>query len=259
MDRPIRTLLPWLDHDEALAVQLGHLPQPQDNVGPLEQRWREQQNNLAQRAPFLGGASPLVNPPPAIAPLAHAFGNRPDIQAGFGGLDWDVSYVNLSTVLSFQKNVMLEGIDDRLAGVQLDDPASLFAFCLPGPGAPIAIAATLDLDKMGATFSSLNPNLRASQIGQQGDRIGFQVVLGPSYFQIVEYRDRWFIRDGYHRAYALLRAGQEEVPGIHIPARNFTETGAEAPGFFTYEILYGDRPPHVRDFLDDTASVTAQQ
>lgn len=106
---------------------------------------------------------------------------------------------------------------------------------------------------------SLNPNLRVSQIVLQGNHIGFQVVLSPSFLQIVEYRDRWFIRDGYHRTYALLRAGREEVPCILVRARTFPETGANAPAFFSYEILYGERPPHVRDFLDDSVSVQASQ
>jgi len=242
------------------VLQLGHLPNPQDDVGPLEQRWRQQQADLAQRAPFPDGTSPIEVTPPAIAPLAHAFENRPDIQTAFGDFVWTVSYVNLSTVLSFQKIVVLEGIDERVAGVRLDDPASLFAFCLPGPGTPVAMTATLDLDQRGVTFSSLNPNLRVGQIDLQGGgRIAFQVALGPSFLQIVEYRNRWFIRDGYHRAYALLRAGQTEVPCILIRARNFAETGAGAPVFFRYEVLYADRPPYVKDFLDDAVSVTAAQ
>ena len=259
MDRPIRVLLSWLDHNEAVAFQLGHLPQPEDDIRPMEQRWEEHKANLASRAALTTRESPILPIPTAFEELARNFRNRPDVQTIFTGLDWTPAYANLTKVLSFQKIVVLEGIDERISAVSVNDPASLFAFCLPEPATPTPMSAALDQDQKGMTFSSLNPNLRVSQLALQGNYVGFQVILSPSFLQVVEYRDRWFIRDGYHRTYALLRAGREEVPCILVRARNFQETGANAPGFFSYEILYGEGPPYVKDFLDNSVSVQASQ
>ncbi len=63
------------------------------------------------------------------------------------------------------------------------------------------------------------------------------------------------IRDGYHRLCGLIALGATVVPCIHIKARTFEETGAARPGFFGYEVLYSDRPPQLRDFLDDRQSL----
>jgi hypothetical protein len=64
-------------------------------------------------------------------------------------------------------------------------------------------------------------------------------------------RGRWFLRDGYHRAYSLLQAGVYEVPAIIVQARTIEELGATHPWFFPEEILFSETPPRVCDFLDD--------
>jgi hypothetical protein len=43
---------------------------------------------------------------------------------------------------------------------------------------------------------------------------GFAVALNPSYMQVVHYRGRYFLRDGYHRAYGLLSRGITVVPAF---------------------------------------------
>ena len=83
--------------------------------------------------------------------------------------------------------------------------------------------------------------------------------FGAGFVQIAEYNDRWFVRDGYHRTYGLLCRGVYEIPCIFIRARTFQELGAAAPGFLPYEILFGERPPLLTDFLDDSVSVSTNQ
>jgi len=113
-----------------------------------------------------------------------------------------------------------------------------------------------DPDAKGITLSSLNPNLRVighvvqkTEVNQgaggvmSATALGFLVKLGASFVQAVEYNGRWFVRDGYHRCYGLLANGITRIPCMLIHAVNFAQTGAEQPGFFSYEILFGDRPP----------------
>jgi hypothetical protein len=188
-------------------------------------------------------------------------------------LDWSLSNVDLRGVLSFQKKVILEGVDQRVAAVRVDDLRSLFELCLPAPDQPRPMSASVDQDLKGVALSSLNPNLRAigyhaqdaqvspapGQPAQRAKLVGFVISFGAPFLQVVEYRDRWFIRDGYHRAYALLRAGILQVPCVLVRARSFAETGAEAQAFFRHEILYGDRPPFLPDFLDNSVSTSATE
>jgi hypothetical protein len=88
---------------------------------------------------------------------------------------------------------------------------------------------------------------------------GFLINHGVSLLQVVEYSGRWFIRDGYHRAYGLLRKGITRIPCIFIRAANFQQTGADQPAFIRYETLFGLRPPFLRDFLLNEVSATVQQ
>jgi hypothetical protein len=68
---------------------------------------------------------------------------------------------------------------------------------------------------------------------------------------VAKYRDRWFLRDGYHRAYDLLRANIFRIPAVIVYARTLEELGATQPWFFNEETLFSTTPPLVVDFLDD--------
>jgi hypothetical protein len=68
---------------------------------------------------------------------------------------------------------------------------------------------------------------------------------------VAEFRRRWFLRDGYHRAYRLLRAGVHHVPVVVIRARTMDELGATQSWFFDEEQLFSPCPPRVMDFLSD--------
>lgn len=44
-----------------------------------------------------------------------------------------------------------------------------------------------------------------------------------------------------------------------IDAQAFEEVGAQLPGAFSYEILYGDRPPRLTDFWDNAVARDVRQ
>lgn len=89
--------------------------------------------------------------------------------------------------------------------------------------------------------------------------VGYSINFGARFLQVAEYNGRWFIRDGYHRTFGLLRRGISRVPCVFIRARTFQELGAANASFFSYEVLFGERPPFLRDFLDDTVAVSTNQ
>ena len=84
------------------------------------------------------------------------------------------------------------------------------------------------------------------------------VHFGLPFVQIAELNGRWFVRDGNHLCYGLLRRGATEIPCVFVRARNFQELGANNPAFFRQEVIFGDRPPFLRDFLDDAVTKTAE-
>jgi hypothetical protein len=189
------------------------------------------------------------------------------------GLDWMLGMADLREVLSFQKLVVQEQAMERANSVNIEDPVSLFSFCLPETTSATMLTGSIDQDQKGLTFSSLNPNLRVGNFlvtdvelsaapgapSRKEKFAGFAINFGARFVQIAEYNERWFVRDGYHRTYGLLCRGVYKIPCIFIRARTFQELGAAAPGFLPYEILFGERPPMLTDFLDDAVCVSANQ
>jgi hypothetical protein len=47
--------------------------------------------------------------------------------------------------------------------------------------------------------------------------------MGSPYLQVARYKERYFVRDGYHRAAGLLRVGVREVPCILVEASTFED------------------------------------
>ena len=271
MDRPTRSLLAWFDQDEAVKTLLGHVPAAGQDVSHQVAQWTEKQKALAARIPYTSD-TPVIEPfPESLSKLAVTFTARPDVQAMLAGFRWELGVVNLAHVLSYQKIVVLEGIQERVAAVREDDWEALFSLCLPDAAAPTKRPLIIDPDGKGITLTSLNPNLRVlGHIIQKTELtagpgtisatiFGFTVKHYPSFVQVVEYNGRWFVRDGYHRCYGLLATGITRVPCVFIRANNFQQTGAEQVGFFPEAVLLSERPPLLKDFLDDAVSVTVQQ
>lgn len=129
------------------------------------------------------------------------------------------------------------------------------------------------IEERAFTISTTNPNLRIlgpvqgiasiapdpSTPTRNVPQVGFAIDLGTPFIQVVEFQRRWFIRDGYHRCYGLLQRGINRIPCVFVKARDFSETGANRPGFIGQEVLMGPRPPMLTDFLDTTFSIDVRQ
>jgi len=273
MDRQMRMLVPWLHDGDAITNLLGHIPGPGEDVSKHKALVDNARASLLARAPYSLQTPALVDFPPDLQEQSALFCQRPEVVTAMQGLDWTLGLANLTQVLSFQKMVAEEQAVERANSVDISNPRNLFSFCLPESGSEITLSGSLDHDQKAVTLSSLNPNLRVGgQLaidmelpaipggpGKKEKVIGFAVNFGAGYVQIAEYKGRWFVRDGYHRTYGLLRRGIQQVPCIFIRAKNYQELGAAAPGFFPYEVLFSDRPPFIMDFLDDQLSTSVNQ
>jgi len=265
-----RALIGWLTHDEAIQLLLGRNPAPGEDLSRVEQVFSKLSAAVSKRSQHQPSTSILDSATPAWDLETRM--QDPLLRTAFAGLDWSLQGVDLRRVIAFQKAIKIDGLDERIAPVQADH-SKLADFCLPSDQ-PIPPQSILrDLDQKGFTISSLNPNLRiaGSQVQtamvapEQGMEpmsmlaVTFLVSMGTSYLQVASYNGRDFLRDGYHRAAALLRAGINEVPCVHIRARNFDEVGANPATMLSYETLFGERPPLLGDFWDDKVSADIDQ
>lgn len=253
-----RALTGWLSDQEGCQTVLGRTPSPTDSLDMIREKLRARRSAVATRDVFRPSDPIVESDPVALGSLRE----RPDLKASFAGMGWRPAMVDLRSVLSVQKSIRVSGLDDRMAGLG-QGTADLVEFCLltkrpaePGRG-------FIDVDGRGMTIASPNPNLRVAGI-QMADiqaqtdpnspalpmrGLVVLVTLMASYLQVAKYNDRFFLRDGYHRAAGLIRAGVTVVPCVFIEARSYEEV-TPSPHLFSYETMFSDRPPRLVDFWD---------
>ncbi len=263
MLRKGRSLAGYLPRDQGvnLLVQ-GPMAEGTPDPEAAAIQWERVAQAVRDRDP-VEISDPLLPLPPQVTALADSFAARPDIQSTFAQHNWTVALADLTqSILSYQVLVQTDDALDRTRHLDANDLEALFQFCLPGQEAA-QVQGGFDPTQNAFTATSLNPNLRLAGFqvvtppngGPTNNVIGFTLSLGSNQVQLVEYRGRWMVRDGYHRLYGLLARGITTVPCIAIRARSLDETGAGRPGFFNYETLYSERPPLLSDFLSDHYSV----
>jgi hypothetical protein len=259
---PMRGLVGWMNDNEGVNFLLGHQPSPTDNLTQLQQTIGDCRAAVDAR-PLRELANPIRELDQATVDTIQA---RPDIQAAFAPLQWTPAMVDLREVLSYQQAIHLDGLEARVSSVS-DNLEELIKFCLPINEPISQLGAIMDADQKGYTISSLNPNLRIQGSAMHDTEVSltpgippilvkgvtFFISLGASYLLVARYKNRHFIRDGYHRAAGLLKKGVNIVPCILVEARNTDELGLKQ-GLFSYEVIYGDRPPRLSDFWDDTVA-----
>ena len=263
MKRPGRGLIGYMPRDEAIAtLQGGTLVAGATPPPTLVDTWQRAKQAAESRSP-VKISNPIVEAPPELKSILEAAQRRQDLIATLSPHKWRLAAIDISKpLLSYQRVIVVDDAVERVSKGNPDDPATLLDICLP-EGQTIQMEGGFDPIQNAFTTSSLNPNLRvagfaavdtAGPAASTNKVFGFALSFGSSFVQLVEYRNRWMIRDGYHRIYGLLKRGIRLIPGVVIEARSFEETGAARPGFFNYELLYGDRPPLIGDFLDDQLS-----
>lgn len=259
-----RYLVGWLSEELATNVLLGHVPMPTDDIVAIHQTIKQCQDTVKGR-PTFKTTNPIQD---MDAATADEIKSRPEIQAAFAPFTWRPAMVDLREVLSFQPDISLEGLENRIAEAN-NGSDSLLELCIP-KNKPLSSAGILgERGSHSYTISNVNPNLKVQGSGVETRAVPVSPTLPPvnvlaitffvgipmSYLSVVSYNGRYFLRDGYHRAAGLLKADIFTVPCIYVEAKNFEETGAnQQQGHLTHEIMYGDRPPKLSDFWDESVS-----
>jgi hypothetical protein len=203
---------------------------------------------------------PILDPD-ALLEISN-FMSRPDCKQAFPDGAWSVSLLQLSGIIPFQPNIDLSyasGLaDDNL------NPHDLLAavkLCFPN-GKASTLAVSVDQPQKAITVSGINPALQVVgfHCGQQDPQGPFVISLyigtGPNIVQATRYRGRYFLTNGNHRAYRLMKAGFTHIPCLVRNANNFTETGAVGAGFFSESLLMSPRPPLFTDFANEVLAIT---
>jgi hypothetical protein len=190
----------------------------------------------------------------SIQPLLTLASQREDLQKEYEGLAWTLGVVDLRRLLAFQRRLVFDPTRPPLEPIKQDDWPGLISLAI---GARRSTKYRLErnkcaTDSLDINLYSSNPDLQLRLDPERAEAGLSPLSLygGNPFLEVAELRCRWFLRDGYHRAYNLLRMGVHHVPAVVISARNIGELCAIEPWFFCEEQLFSDRPPRVIDFLD---------
>lgn len=185
-----------------------------------------------------------------LAPLLDRQHSRVNLHRDCRGLDWKLGMIDLRNLLAFQRRVSVE----RENGPLLQDGENweqLIPLAFPERKADFSFS--INPDRSEAVIRSANPELKLfidppSPAGALS--LPLSIDLGSPFIEAAHYNGRWFLRDGYHRAYSLLKIGIHRVPAVVIWARTIEELGAVHPWFFNQAVLFSEHPPRLMDFHD---------
>ena len=254
IQRPARFLVGWMPEEQALHVQAN---QRADVRLPEHARIATNAREVvaARRAGF-DQAQAILPAPPSLR--AHTEALRQSLPAtAYFNEGWTVALADLRKICAVQPNVFTDHTEERTAGAAASDFESLANITLP-LASNANIPAQYDQVHQAYTITSPDPNLRI--IGAWGGTVppgvpclGFKIMLAPSFLQVAKVHERYVLRDGYHRAYGLLRRGIFVVPAF---VRDFGLQELGLPqGMLPQAAYLGERPPALPDYLDDSVSI----
>jgi hypothetical protein len=213
------------------------------------------QEKLAERERYAGCSALLVEETKAIHHLLAECMQRCDLQAEYEEFEWTLGIVDLHLLLAFQRRLVFDPSRPISPTPRRDDWPQLISFAIGSQRDTkhnvvrnSSAAGCLDI-----SLHSTNPDLqmRLSRNTGKGCDSLLSLYGGSPFLEAAEFCGRWFLRDGYHRAYRLLQAGVHRVPAVVIYTRTIGELGATEPWFFREEQLFSERPPRVTDFLEE--------
>lgn len=175
----------------------------------------------------------------------------------FDGLAWELAIVDLSKLIAFQRRIGF-GSGERIDGGPLSSQEQILEFALPTAGTPLPVDISINSDAARLTVRTLSPNLIPqwnTDFEQRSTRdlgcVRLCAYSGSPYMEVASYRERWYLRDGYHRAFRLLSQGIRYTPAVVVDAQSIAQLGAVKSWFFPEDVLFSQRPPMVTDFLED--------
>lgn len=254
-------LLGFMQEQEALNHIHTGVPKPITPDGewlPKIRKAREYVATLTER----GSGHEVVDLPESFRARIHALRAEPTFSEHMIGMKSSrFAYVDFKRLRCYQVRLNLEYIDALVQ--KAPDPADqegTVAFCLPLTSEALGMEVLVSLNPVGNTLALTSQNLDMRVLGVvQGDHspgrkfAGFAYGFGLPQVLVVEYHGAYMIKNGHHRAFALVKKGHTRLPCLLLSTDNYQFTGGQLPGVFPIDLVMSRRPPLLLDFASDAA------
>lgn len=196
-----------------------------------------------------------------ISQYVNAFQNQPYFEKLISHHtpdDWSIKLVPLESIIAMQPSVTTTAYED------IPDTAEpllpVLRFCLPMRGNKYIIQQQIqENNRLGVRFISRGPNIDISAMNTERDPdtddidVTFRISPNINCVQVVEYGNRYLLKNGYHRCYKLMESGITHVPAFVCSVGNWQETGGANQGMFQRDLVFGQRPPMLADYFTEAA------
>jgi hypothetical protein len=251
----------------------------QTDVSELARQWREAHAHvmdLTESEPMIADGIAVTPLPDGLVPLAEAVLEHSVTKQSFGTAPVSVGVVELGKLVVFQRNVNLTyaGLLQQQLGAN-PSPEDVFHFVLPTDGRydPASNAGQVGMAPNAVSYAMVSPSndlrvLQAAAIdpnqivgwnvnGRVQHVVAVAVGYGSNYLSAMRVDSRLILKNGTHRAYALLASGQTHAPMLvediptgeereHLPP----DVQADMDGY-----LKSPRPPLLSDCMQDDLRV----
>lgn len=257
------TLLGFLGESEALQQAQGQAVIPLTTT----EEWTEKIKVAREAVSKISGR---LNVQPEVKELGPEFVDRmallqaeptfPEHLQGMKSIRF--ALVELAKVHCFQLNLNTEYVESLVQ--KAPDPSDLegtVKFCLPLRDEMAKTQVLSSFNPTSNTFSAVTQNLDLRIAGNiQGEDpvthrpfAGFVYSFGLPQMSVVEYKGMFLMKNGHHRAYALLKKGHKFLPCYLLSTDSYQMTGGQAPGFLPFDLMLSDRSPILSDFMTPAA------
>lgn len=262
------SLFGFMESKEALAYLQQQCVFKDTSRRALEAAWMRAKKKLGAPNPEAGKPE-FRDIPPEDEAYCRGIMSHPRFVDTVHGLIWDFRQVKIAPLLAFQLDVAIARADALCASVGASSPVrDLLPICLPQtildiPNEPEDIPNPEGGLPLGVRIRCDDPNLRILGKGRGPDPIRrvetIGAAFGPSvpYVHVADYKGRCFLRNGYHRAYALLKAGLDFMPCLVTEVSNYREIGIMPNGTFAPRLLNTSDPPTCGHFCEERATQVA--
>jgi hypothetical protein len=217
----------------------------------------ETRNNLP---PLVGPETSFQPLPEDVTAFVEGISSQPifsQLRAQFGTCDFfSVPTEFLITSLAL---IDYEYIEDLRPELQGEDPLSIAKFAIPQQVA-VQLKAMADPSRRSVSLISRHkgllvagPQLHQTPVGVEAR---FLITSGSALIVVSNIGNRLFLRTGIHRAYLLASLGIARIPCVVVHEKMLSPISSSYPSF-SADVLTQPRPPLLKDFFDESLSLTA--
>lgn len=255
------SLLGFMEREEASRYLEERCFVEDSSVSALGDLWADARRRLGGPIPRAGRPD-VRELPDSMAPYI----DQVRASEGFEELaeifdDLRFALVEIAPLLAFQPHIetpRASGLGGGFTG-DIHSPDALAPICLPTESESFSPQVSRSEGSVIIHSESLNLRVIRSGIFELGspshDRVaGIYLGMGCPLMHVAQFEGRYFLRNGFHRAYALQKLGVTYMPCVVVPVRHFEETGALGGGMtFGRETLLGDFAPTCGHLTDERA------